>query len=132
MSAALPVLVGGVAAAVGVVDVAAVLTCPVDEGYIGVLPTELITKLLVVVTEHAEVPVFHVQKGLTLQVADVVKDEQTEEDSVTPHAVPLQVHKTEYPAHSAAVVAVAQEAADTLVPCAVTVVEKAAIRGLYW
>ena len=62
MSAALPVLVGGVAAAVGVEDVAAVLTCPVDEGYIGVLPAELITKPLVVVTVHVEEPVFHVHK----------------------------------------------------------------------
>ena len=95
MSAALAMLVGGVAAAVGVVDVAAVLTCPVDEGYIGVLPPEVITKPLVVVTEHVKEPVFHVQKGLTLQVAYVVKDEQTEADVVTPQAVPLQVHKTE-------------------------------------
>ena len=96
MSAALPVLVGGVAAAVGVEDVAAVLTCPVDEGYIGVLPTEVITKLLAVSTPHVEPTVFHLQKGLTLQVADVVKDEQTEADAVTPHVeTPSQVHKTE-------------------------------------
>ena len=91
MSAALPVLVGGVAAAIGV------LTCPVDEGYIGVLPAELITKPLVVTTEHVEETVFHVQKGLTLQVADVVKDEQTEAGTVTPHVEEpvFHVHKTE-------------------------------------
>jgi hypothetical protein len=41
--------------------------------------------------------VFHVQKGLTLQVADVVKDEQTEADAVTPHVEEpvFHVHKTE-------------------------------------
>ena len=70
--------------------VAAVLTRPTDEGYIGVW---LVVEVIETPDVIAQVVPDQVQAGMTVQVAEVVRAEQIVVE--TAQAVPLHVQKVE-------------------------------------